>query len=137
MAGMNRVGTAWAGNHTGLMTNVVRNEWGFDGIVVTDQASFPEAFPFMAIRGGLEAGTDLYLNTGTDNWQIEDYQNNPTVMTQLRTASKHILYAVSRSLAMNGLSSTSVVKKYYHYGRFGCIQLMLLLQLLLVVVSIS
>ncbi|HEM5956984.1 TPA: glycoside hydrolase family 3 protein [Streptococcus suis] len=111
MAGMNRVGTAWAGNHTGLMTNVVRNEWGFDGIVVTDQASFPEAFPFMAIRGGLEAGTDLYLNTGTDNWQIEDYQNNPTVMTQLRTASKHILYAVSRSLAMNGLSSTSVVKK--------------------------
>ncbi|HEL2315575.1 TPA: glycoside hydrolase family 3 protein [Streptococcus suis] len=111
MAGMNRVGTAWAGNHTGLMTNVVRNEWGFDGIVVTDQASFPEAFPFMAIRGGLEAGTDLYLNTGTDNWQIEDYQNNPTVMTQLRTASKHILYAVSRSLVMNGLSSTSVVKK--------------------------
>lgn len=111
MAGMNRVGIAWAGNHTGLMTNVVRNEWGFDGIVVTDQASFPEAFPFMAIRGGLEAGTDLYLNTGTDNWQIEDYQNNPTVMTQLRTASKHILYAVSRSLAMNGLSSTSVVKK--------------------------
>ncbi|CYW19196.1 glycoside hydrolase family 3 protein [Streptococcus suis] len=111
MAGMNRVGIAWAGNHTGLMTNVVRNEWGFDGIVVTDQASFPEAFPFMAIRGGLEAGTDLYLNTGTDNWQIEDYQNNPTVITQLRTASKHILYAVSRSLAMNGLSSTSVVKK--------------------------
>lgn len=111
MAGMNRVGTSWAGNHQGLMKDVVRSEWGFEGIVVTDQASFPEAFPFMAIRGGLEGGTDLYLNTGTDNWPIEDYQNNPTVMTQLRTASKHVLFSVSRSLAMNGLSSTSVVKK--------------------------
>ena len=109
MAGMNRVGTKWAGNHAGLMTEVVRNEWDFKGVVVTDQASYPQAFPFMAIRGGLEAGTDLYLNTGTDNWQIEDYQNNPTVMSQLRLSSKHILYSVSRSLAMNGISSTTKV----------------------------
>lgn len=110
MAGMNRVGVTWAGNHKGLMTDVVRNEWDFKGIVVTDQASFPQAFPFMAIRGGLEAGTDLYLNTGTDNWTIDDYAKNPTVMMQLRTASKHILYSVSRSLAMNGISSTAKVQ---------------------------
>ncbi|MCP1639987.1 beta-glucosidase [Streptococcus gallinaceus] len=110
MAGMNRIGTKWAGNHKGLMTNVVRDEWDFNGIVVTDQASYPEAFPFMAIRGGLEAGTDLYLNTGTDNWEIKDYANNATVMNQLRTSSKRILYAVSRSLAMNGVSSTAKVK---------------------------
>ncbi|MGT2911548.1 glycoside hydrolase family 3 N-terminal domain-containing protein [Streptococcus cameli] len=110
MAAMNRVGATWAGNHKGLMTDVVRDEWDFQGIIVTDQASFPQAFPFMAIRGGLEAGTDLYLNTGTDNWTIEDYAKNPTVMTQLRTASKRILFAVSRSLAMNGISSTAKVK---------------------------
>lgn len=110
MAAMNRIGATWAGNHKGLMTDVVRHEWDFQGIVVTDQASFPQAFPFMAIRGGLEAGTDLYLNTGTDNWTIEDYAKNPTVMTQLRTASKRILFAVSRSLAMNGISSTAKVK---------------------------
>lgn len=30
-------------------------------------------------------------------------------MTQLRTASKHILYAVANSFAMNGISSTSNV----------------------------
>lgn len=111
MAGMNRVGLKWAGNHEGLMTNVLRNEWNFKGTVVTDQASFPQAFPFMEIRGGLEAGTDLYLNTGTDNWQIEGYESNPTVMNQLRNATKHILYSVSRSFAMNGLSSDSKVKK--------------------------
>ena len=30
-------------------------------------------------------------------------------MTQLREASRHILFAVSRSLAMNGISSTAKV----------------------------
>mgnify|MGYP006961872347 CR=1 FL=1 len=51
----------------------------------------------------------MWLNSGTDNWQIDGYASNPTVMTQLRQASKHILYAVSRSLAMNGISSTAKV----------------------------
>lgn len=109
MASMNRIGLKWSGNHAGLMKNVVRDEWGYDGIVITDQASFPQAFPALAIRGGLEGGTDLYLNTGADNWQIEDYKNNATVMSQLRTASKHILYAITNSFAMNGISSTSSV----------------------------
>ena len=109
MASMNRVGLTWSGNHKGLMTGLLRDEWGYDGIVITDQASFPEAFPALAIRGGLEGGTDLYLNSGSDNWPIEGYQSNPTVMNQLRTASKHILYAVSRSFAMNGISSSAQV----------------------------
>lgn len=109
MASMNRIGLKWSGNHTGLMREVVRNEWGFPGIVITDQASYPQAFPCLAIRGGLEGGTDLYLNSGTDNWQIEGYQDNPTVVSQLRNASRHILYAVSQSFAMNGISSTTEV----------------------------
>lgn len=110
MAGMNRVGFKWTGNHTGLMTEVVRNEWNFPGIIITDQASFPEAFPALAIRGGLEGGTDLYLNSGADNWQIEGYADNATVMTQLRNASKHILYAISHSFAMNGIASDTQVE---------------------------
>lgn len=42
---MNRVGLVWSGDHRGLVTNVVRGEWGFDGVVITDQASYPQAFP--------------------------------------------------------------------------------------------
>ena len=109
MLSMNRVGLVWSGDHRGLVTNVVRGEWGFDGVVITDQASYPQAFPLLAIRAGLGAGTDLWLNSGTDNWQIDGYASNPTVMCQLREASRHILYAVSRSLAMNGISSTAEV----------------------------
>ena len=109
MLSMNRIGFKWSGNHKGLATNVVRGEWGFDGIMITDQASYPQSFPALAIRGGLGGGTDLWLNSGADNWQIEDYQNNATVMTQLRQATKHILYAVSQSFAMNGISSSARV----------------------------
>lgn len=109
MLSMNRVGLVWSGDHRGLVTNVVRGEWGFGGVVITDQASYPQAFPLLAIRAGLGAGTDLWLNSDTDNWQIDGYASNPTVMCQLREASRHILYAVSRSLAMNGISSTTEV----------------------------
>ncbi len=109
MLSMNRVGTCWSGDHKGLTTNVLRNEWGFDGVVITDQASYPESFPLLAIRAGLEGGTDLWLNSGTDNWQIEGYESNATVMSDLREASKHILYAVSRSFAMNGISANAEV----------------------------
>ena len=109
MLAMNRIGLTWSGDDVGLTTNVVRGEWGFDGVIITDQASYPSSFPQLAIRGGLEGGTDLWLNTGTDNWTIDDYANNATVMTQLRSASKHILYAVANSLAMNGISSTASV----------------------------
>lgn len=109
MLSMNRVGLKWSGNHAGLIPQVVRGEWGFDGMTITDQASYPDAFPALAIRGGLEGGTDLWLNTGSDNWQIDGYQNNPTVMTQLRNASRHILYAVSQSFAMNGIAADTHV----------------------------
>ena len=109
MLSMNRVGLVCSGDHRGLVTNVVRGEWGFGGVVITDQASYPQAFPLLAIRAGLGAGTDLWLNSGTDNWQIDGYASNPTVMCQLREASRHILYAVSRSLAMNGISSATEV----------------------------
>ena len=103
MLSMNRVGLVWSGDHRGLVTNVVRGEWGFDGVVITDQASYPQAFPLLAIRAGLGAGTDLWLNSGTDNWQIDGYASNPTVICQLREASRHILYAVSRSQALTGV----------------------------------
>ncbi len=41
MASMNRLGATWSGAHKGLMTNVLRDEWGFEGAVITYQASVP------------------------------------------------------------------------------------------------
>lgn len=116
MTAMNRIGVRWSGAHKGLMTETLRNEWGFTGIAVTDQASY-SSFYYEDIRQGLEAGTDLWLNTDTKLWtdilkndaESVSYTENPLVITQMREAAKHILYTVSHSLAMNGVSSTAKI----------------------------
>lgn len=38
MLSMNRVGLVWSGDHRGLVTNVVRGEWGFGGVAITDRS---------------------------------------------------------------------------------------------------
>lgn len=112
MAAMNRVGLKWAGGHRGLMTETLRNEWGFHGIAVTDQCGF-ESFYYCNIRQGIAAGTTLWLNNDTSLWlsdsQLGDYESNPETLYNLRSAAKTILYTLSHSLAMNGISSTAKV----------------------------
>lgn len=112
MASMNRVGLKWAGGHRGLMTETLRNEWGFHGIAVTDQCGF-ESFYYCNIRQGLAAGTTLWLNNDKSLWlsdtQLGDYLTNAETLTDLRFAAKTIIYTLSNSLAMNGISKTSQI----------------------------
>ncbi|MFQ9707098.1 MAG: glycoside hydrolase family 3 N-terminal domain-containing protein [Bifidobacterium dentium] len=69
MASMNRIGSRWTGGHKGLMTNTLPWRMGFNGFVVTDQASY-SVFAYEDLREGLEAGTDLWLNTDAGLWKI-------------------------------------------------------------------
>lgn len=108
MASMNRIGARWSGGHTGLMTNTLREEWGFQGFVVTDQASY-SVFSYEDMREGLEAGTDLWLNTDANLWKLPAEEMTPTVISNMQRAAKNITYAISKSNAMNGLSSGSKV----------------------------
>jgi beta-glucosidase len=106
MAGMNRIGAVWSGADAGLMTATLRDEWGFQGIVVTDQASF-DVFAYEDLRAGLAAGTDLWLNTDADLWKLSDDEMTPSVVANMQRASHNIAYAVANSNAMNGLSAGS------------------------------
>ncbi|WP_147796210.1 glycoside hydrolase family 3 protein [Cellulomonas sp. Y8] len=106
MAGMNRLGPTWAGADAGLMTATLRDEWGFQGVVVTDQASF-EVFAYEDLRAGLAAGTDLWLNTDATLWKLSDDEMTPTVLANMQRAAHNIAYAVTASNAMNGLSAGS------------------------------
>lgn len=108
MASMNRLGARWSGGHYGLMTSTLREEWGFNGFVVTDQASF-NVFAYEDLREGLLAGTDLWLNTDAELWKLSSEEMTPTVILNMQNAAKHIAYAVSRSNAMNGISAESKI----------------------------
>lgn len=78
--------------------------WGFHGIVITDFAGLPD---YMDIKAGLQAGTDMWMNTNETSFDLGDYKNDPQIMTYLRNAAHDICYTVNHSVAMNGLSETS------------------------------
>lgn len=99
MAAMNRIGATWVGAHEGIMTNVLRKEWGFEGMVITDQASSSSMF-YQDMISGLYAGTDLWLNTNSSFWSLDDYFDNPTVMNNVHKAAKNIIYSVTKSNAV-------------------------------------
>jgi len=112
MISMNRIGCTWSGSHQGLMTNVLRNEWGFEGMAITDQASY-SVFYYMEAKQGLVNGMDMLLCTDNTLWPIDGYASNATIMAGLRRASKNILFTASRSSAMNGLSSNTRIIKVW------------------------
>lgn len=118
MASMNRIGSRWTGGHKGLMTNTLRDEWGFKGFVVTDQASY-SVFAYEDLREGLEAGTDLWLNTDNELWKLSDAEMTDGVVANMQHAAKNISYALSRSNAMNGLSANSTIVKVTPLWRWG------------------
>ena len=99
MAGMNRIGARWVGAHKGIMTGVLRGEWGFEGVVITDQASVA-SMSYQDMISGLWAGTDLWLNTNSSLWSLDEWKDNATVMSNVQRAASNVIYAVTNSNAV-------------------------------------
>lgn len=119
MVSMNRIGATWAGAHKGLMTNVLRNEWGFKGMAITDQASVTAMY-YQDMISGLYGGTDIWLNSNAQLWPLSavnetvggltnssaNYKENNTVNHYIHNAAKNIIYAVTNSNAVQEYSSS-------------------------------
>lgn len=119
MVSMNRFGARWAGAHKGLMTNVLRGEWGFEGMTITDQASVTAMY-YEDMIAGLWAGTDMWLNSNNKLWPLAaydettggleqssvSYKENATVTYYLHRAAKNIIYAVTNSNAVQSYSES-------------------------------
>ena len=94
MSSFNRIGTTWAGGSYALLTEILRDEWGFRGCVVTDY-SLPR---YMNVNQQIRAGGDLVFNQG-DKAPGNDY--TPTQVSCMRKAAHNILYAIANSNAVN------------------------------------
>ena len=98
MSSFNRLGTTWTGGNYELLTNVLRNEWGFRGMVVTDTFISGMSNADQMIR----AGGDLALG----NTSITYKQNSATTVSVLRNAAHNFLYTHANSMVINdGYSS--------------------------------
>lgn len=61
MSSFNRLGCTWTGAHKGLLTEVLRNEWGFKGVIETDAGAADFMTNKMALVNGVVAGQDLWM----------------------------------------------------------------------------
>lgn len=59
MTSYNRIGATWAGGNKALLMDVLRNEWGFRGTVITDYADHQQ---YMNADQMLRCGGDLYMD---------------------------------------------------------------------------
>ena len=105
MSSFNRIGTIWAGGSYALITEVLRNEWGFNGAVITDFASGQAQ---MDLKQMVYAGGDMWLDTVTQN----KWYDTPSLLDtyMLQGSAKHIMYTVANSNAMNGLGENSTTE---------------------------
>lgn len=101
MSSFNRIGSKMTCQSYALLTNVLRNEWGFKGTVVTD------------MMGGLNydlklrAGNDLNMD-GKGNLSIKD-KTSATALYAFRRAIKNVCYTVVNSNAMVGTAPGTVI----------------------------
>ena len=109
MAAFCSIGGVWCGANEDLLQDVLRGEWGFQGIVVTDYATANDGY--MWIDMGLQNGCDLWLNSDVTKYPLDNAADSATMVSALRRATKNILYTVVNSSAMNGISSDTAVIK--------------------------
>ncbi len=103
MTSFNRIGATWAGGHYNLVTGVLRNEWGFNGFVLTDYEVGAGKGSYMDTLQTLGAGGDGKLKTvGMDALFGFDISKHPEYQGYGRDAAHHILYTVVNSAGMNG-----------------------------------
>ncbi|MBR1813120.1 MAG: glycoside hydrolase family 3 C-terminal domain-containing protein [Lachnospiraceae bacterium] len=98
MSSFNRVGTRWAGGDYRLLTTILRGEWGFSGVVISDYITDGKLMP---ARQAVYAGNDLILtSTEPERWTDASATNKEDVYV-LRKAAHNILYAVANSNSVN------------------------------------
>lgn len=96
MSSFNRIGTRWTGGDYRLLTEILREEWGFKGFVICDFNTIPQ---YMDSRQMAYAGGDINLTGTPVSWcDISDVSD----IIVLRKCAKNVLYVVANSNAMNG-----------------------------------
>jgi beta-glucosidase len=114
MTSFNRLGCTFAGHSDALQNKVLRGEWGFNGVVITDACG---SRYYIHTVESLVNGSDMYcMATKARATELVNKINGDAdgyLLSCLREANKHFYYAFSRSNLINGLSpSTKVVAIY-------------------------
>lgn len=95
------LGHKWTGENSGLMNTVLREEWGFRGMALTDFFR-NNGHGFMNADAALSNGVDAMLSTFDGPENNVANPEHPTSVKQMRRACKNVMYTVVSSWAYDG-----------------------------------
>ena len=110
MTSFNRIGPIWVGHYSEVQDDILRGEWGFVGIVITDAAGVNS---YMHSVGAIMNGTDMFcytsdaaadMRTADINAGIRD-NDDGNIVEHLKEINHRIYYTYAHTNLMNGLSS--------------------------------
>ena len=101
MSSFNRIGTRWTGGDYRLLTEILRNEWGFKGTVISD---YNENSAYMDAKQMIYAGGDLNLCSNKARMWSDYDSSSASDVTMLRNAAKNVLYTTMNSNMVNSFN---------------------------------
>ena len=123
MTSFNRIGAVWTGGSEALCQGVMRNEWGFKGMTITDMI---ENSTLMDVSQTFRFGNNYILGGGDqwsnkDNWDISttgrpSASSTPRVQQRLRECAKQVIYGHIRVLRNNKIYNESATNTIISSG---------------------
>ncbi len=100
MSSYSRIGNTWCGASYALLTQILRNEWGFRGSVITDAYGLDNHGVYNMDQG-IRAGNDLLLNCIKTSVGLTIFtdRSSKTALACMREASHNILYTYTNTIA--------------------------------------
>ena len=95
------LGDKWTGESSNLMNTVLRDEWGFRGMALTDFFR-NNGHGFMNADAALANGVDAMLSPFNGEENNVANPEHPTAVLQMRNACKNVMYTVVSSWAYDG-----------------------------------
>ncbi|MBQ1490599.1 MAG: fibronectin type III-like domain-contianing protein, partial [Blautia sp.] len=116
MTSYNRVGAVYASAHAGLLEQILRKEWGYQGWIVTDMAAAPN---YMNWLDSVMNGTNGMLTTesttmtgkkGSMNSRRQEIEADGYFQQKMHDSIKYYLYSAARSNALNGITKDTQIQ---------------------------
>ena len=134
MSSYNRIGAVWAGGSEALLTGILRDEWGFDGAVITD---YCDHHSYMNGDQALRAGGSLWMAGFTGGAMAFETGSN-SYLQALRRATKEALYMYLHVRVTNrdyadSIGDTTALRHAFTTSVFGWRHLVALIDIVAVV----
>ncbi len=94
MSSFTLIGPHYTGANSDLLNGVLRGEWGFQGMVLTDWYG---SYGYQLTMDSVLNGNDMMLGFGTNVRTAIENPDSPTMVKALRQASKNIMFTIVHS----------------------------------------